>query len=91
MSLPPSISVSLVERHHPGLPEKQPTPSWRSGQDVGGLVGTPIRLRFELKDADLYSEPIGEIESTATRNSFHTDLRRSARIRLRFVLLGLMY
>ena len=29
--------------------------SWQSGADVGSLAGEPVQLRFELKDADLYS------------------------------------
>ena len=29
--------------------------SWSSGKDVGKLAGKPVRLRFVLKDADLYS------------------------------------
>lgn len=29
--------------------------SWKSGTDVRRLAGQPVRLRFELKDADLYS------------------------------------
>ena len=29
--------------------------SWKSGTDVSKLEGKPVRLRFELKDADLYS------------------------------------
>lgn len=28
---------------------------WKSGSDVGKLAGKPLRLRFVLKDADLYS------------------------------------
>ena len=28
---------------------------WQSGADVRALAGGPIRLRFVLKDADLYS------------------------------------
>ncbi len=28
---------------------------WQNGSDVSGLVGRPIRLRFVMKDADLYS------------------------------------
>lgn len=28
---------------------------WKSGDDVGSLAGKPIRLRFVLKDADLFS------------------------------------
>ena len=29
--------------------------AWKGGADVGALAGKPVRLRFELKDADLYS------------------------------------
>ena len=29
--------------------------SWQGGSDVGTLSGQVIRLRFSLKDADLYS------------------------------------
>ena len=29
--------------------------SWNTGGDVGSLAGTPIRLRFVLKDADVYA------------------------------------
>lgn len=29
--------------------------SWKSGADVSQLAGKPVRVRFELKDADLYS------------------------------------
>ena len=28
---------------------------WKSGQDLAGLAGVPVRLRFVLSDADLYS------------------------------------
>jgi hypothetical protein len=28
---------------------------WKNGTDISALAGRPIRLRFELKDADLYS------------------------------------
>jgi len=31
------------------------TVSWDSGTDVGALSGKPVRLRFVLKDADLYA------------------------------------
>lgn len=31
------------------------TVRWRGGQDVGQLAGRPVRLRFVLRDADLYS------------------------------------
>ena len=29
--------------------------SWKDGEDVGSLAGKPIRLRFVMKDADLYA------------------------------------
>ncbi len=29
--------------------------SWKGGNDVGSLAGKPVRLRFVMKDADLYS------------------------------------
>jgi hypothetical protein len=28
---------------------------WKAGGEVGGLAGTPVRLRFVMQDADLYS------------------------------------
>ena len=28
---------------------------WKQGADISALAGKPIRLRFELKDADLFS------------------------------------
>jgi len=31
------------------------TVSWIGGKEVGSLAGKPVRLRFSLKDADLYS------------------------------------
>ena len=35
------------------------TVDWKSGADVGKLAGRPVQLRFELKDADLYSFRFG--------------------------------
>jgi hypothetical protein len=29
--------------------------SWKAGSDVSTLAGRPVRLRFVMKDADLYS------------------------------------
>jgi hypothetical protein len=29
--------------------------SWKNGSDVSSLAGQPIRLRFRLKDADLFA------------------------------------
>ena len=31
------------------------TVEWKNGSDVSGLAGRPVRLRFVLKDADLYA------------------------------------
>jgi len=31
------------------------TVRWKAGPDVSRLAGRPVRLRFVLKDADLYS------------------------------------
>lgn len=31
------------------------TVAWKAGPDVNALAGKPVRLRFDLKDADLYS------------------------------------
>ena len=28
---------------------------WQGGEDVSALAGQPVRLRFVLKDADLYA------------------------------------
>jgi len=35
--------------------EIERTVSWNDGSDVSGVSGKPVRLRFALKDADLYS------------------------------------
>ena len=36
------------------------TVTWKLGSDVGDLAGSPIRLRIELKDAELYSFRFGK-------------------------------
>ena len=28
---------------------------WKAGSDVGALAGKPVRLRFVMKDADIYA------------------------------------
>ena len=33
--------------------------AWGNKSDVRGLAGSPVRLRFDLKDADLYSLRFG--------------------------------
>ena len=35
---------------------------WQSGSDVSKLAGQPVRLRFVLRDADLYAMQFGERE-----------------------------
>ena len=34
--------------------------AWKAGSNVSRLAGTPIRLRFVMKDADLFSLRFGE-------------------------------
>ena len=34
--------------------------AWKNGDDVGALAGKPIRVRFELNNADLFSFRFGE-------------------------------
>lgn len=34
--------------------------AWKNGSDVSSLAGKPVRLRFVLRDADLYSYRFGE-------------------------------
>ena len=29
--------------------------TWKSGADVSAISGKPVRLRFSMKDADIYS------------------------------------
>lgn len=36
------------------------TVTWKQGADVSSLSGQPVRLRFELKDADLYAYQFSE-------------------------------
>ena len=36
------------------------TVSWKSGSDLSRLAGQPVRLRFELKDADLFAMQFAE-------------------------------
>ena len=39
--------------------EIEHTVEWRKGSDLGHLSGRPVRLRFVMKDADLYSIRFG--------------------------------
>ena len=38
------------------------TVSWTGGSDVGALAGRPVRLKFELKDADIFSFRFGKVD-----------------------------
>ncbi|MCK5802051.1 MAG: hypothetical protein KAI66_04425 [Lentisphaeria bacterium] len=63
-----SIRVEIQDEHGvalPGFPledglelfgdEIERVYSWESGTDLSALAGTPVRLRFAMKDADLFS------------------------------------
>jgi hypothetical protein len=47
------LDTRLVERFIGDEMDRQI--SWKSGQSLAGLAGQPIRLRFQMKDADVYS------------------------------------
>ncbi len=38
------------------------TVTWKSGSDTSSLTGTPVRLRFKLQDADLYSYRFSKVD-----------------------------
>ena len=40
---------------HDSTPSVGCSGSWKNGSDVSSLAGQPIRLRFRLKDADLFA------------------------------------
>ena len=42
--------------------------AWKAGPDVGRLAGQPVRLRFVMKDADLYSIRFGIVREISERN-----------------------
>ena len=43
--------------------EIERTVSWKNGSDVSELAGTPVRIRFEMRDADLYALRFGPAKS----------------------------
>ena len=51
----PLSNFSLAECHPQFGDELSRSVVWKSGGDVSGLASKPVRLRFVLKDADLYS------------------------------------
>lgn len=51
----PVPGFTLADCHEQFGDELARIVAWKSGADVSGLSGKPIRLKFALKDADLYS------------------------------------
>ncbi len=51
----PIPGFALADCHAQYGDELDRVVSWKSGTDVGQLAGRPVRLRVELKDADLYA------------------------------------
>ncbi len=51
----PVPDFTLAECHELFGDQLDRVVSWKSGTDVSGLSGKPVRLRFVLRDADLYS------------------------------------
>ena len=51
----PIAGYTLDDCHLQFGDELDRTVSWKAGADVSKLAGQQVRLRFELKDADLYS------------------------------------
>ena len=51
----PIPGFTLADRHEQFGDELQRFVSWKKTNDLSQLSGQPIRLRFGLKDADLYS------------------------------------
>ncbi len=49
----PGFSLEDAEEHFGDSIDRRAV--WKSGSDVSSLAGKPVRLRFALKDADLYS------------------------------------
>jgi hypothetical protein len=49
----PGFSLSDCEEHFGDTLERCVV--WKNGTDVSSLAGKSVRLRFALKDADLYS------------------------------------
>ena len=47
--------AELSARWRSELDEIERAVTWRGNSDVGALAGRPVRLRFVMKDADLYS------------------------------------
>jgi len=48
--------------------------SWRAGNDVSALAGKPVRLRFVMKDADLYAMRFGPKPPPSAHEKLHEGL-----------------
>jgi hypothetical protein len=55
----PGYRVEDCDRIHTAN-ETDRVVTWRGKSDVQGLAGTPVRLRFAMRDADLYAFQFGE-------------------------------
>ena len=51
---PGAVAVT-VKADDPRAPEIARDAVWSSGADLGDLAGRPVRLRFAMRDADLFS------------------------------------
>jgi len=51
----PIPGFALADCHLQFGDELERMVTWKSGKDVSKLAGKPVRLRFELRDADLYA------------------------------------
>ena len=51
----PIRGFTLAEAHEIFGDQHQRNVSWQAGTDVSQLSGRPVRLRFVVRDADLYS------------------------------------
>ena len=51
----PIEGFSMSDCHEVFGDSLERTVTWGGGKNLGDLAGNPVRLRFVLKDADLYS------------------------------------
>ncbi len=51
----PIPGFALADSHEVFGDELERTVTWRVGKDLAQVAGQPIRMRFEMRDADLYS------------------------------------
>ena len=51
----PIPGFTLAECHEVYGDDLERAVAWKGNGDLGALAGKPVRLRFEIKDADLFS------------------------------------